>query len=536
MQDTDMTSSEEPAGTLLPVESLLAASSSSSSSGTTAELSSSAQSPSTQSSMQAAAVAVPSSANTSLSSSSCKTAPPLSVPIPRFLQQLFEREEQRRKLSVTTGPPQVGHQQQQQSNGIKTNTMTGDGLVATPLAIVPSSIALPADLCITSPINGSTSQLPGLAYSASSAASSDTSSFPADMTDTDAHSAASTSSIKSASVTPSNAYSHHQQHQAAMSLPALNQYQTRPAAGAPDYASSASSTAGDETYAVQSEAGSVASRSTSPAARSIGGFSTSTSGTNYTYSSPSTSPFFHHQAYNGGLYSHVSQHGGQQIHQSLHSGPGQNGHLHLQPLTLPPPSLDLPGSSSNTSASTTPSCDTLSAFTGFKHSVSPLGWQIPTASTSQNSIPGVISPESSFLPGRTQRPRHHPQHHPQHQHYSPLHPFHQQGFLSPQRSRSLHTPRDLLGPDLCDAVSEHEPLLRPPDNFAMVSPGVYRSSFPSSKNFEFLKTLGLKTVLTLVQEEEYPQSNKDFFKREKIRFLQIGIPGNKVSFFQLTAM
>lgn len=62
----------------------------------------------------------------------------------------------------------------------------------------------------------------------------------------------------------------------------------------------------------------------------------------------------------------------------------------------------------------------------------------------------------------------------------------------------------------------------------MVSPGVYRSSFPSSKNFEFLKTLGLKTVLTLVQEEEYPQSNRDFFKKEKIRFLQIGIPGNKV--------
>lgn len=400
-----------------------------------------------------------------------------------------------------------------------------------------STAALPADLCITTPSAAggsasSSSQMPGLAYSASSAASSDTSSFPPDMADTDSQSAASASSasLKSSSI-PSNAY---RQPLPVSMLDATSSssnhyHQHRPAAAAgySEYASSASSTAGDDTYAVQSEVGSVASRSTSPATRSIGGFSTSTTGTGYSYSSPSTSPFFHNQ-YNGGLYTHAGHTHNQngQLHQpsSHYSSTGQNGHLHLQPLTLPPPSLDLPGSSSNTSACTTPSCDTLSAFNGFRHSVSPFGWHAPTAGTSQNSTPGVISPESSFSPGRTQRPRHHPQH------YSPLHPFHQQGFLSPQRSRSLHTPRDLLGPDLCDAASEHEPLLRPPDNFAMVSPGIYRSSFPSSKNFEFLKTLGLKTVLTLVQEEEYPQSNRDFFKKEKIRFLQIGIPGNKVSY------
>lgn len=395
--------------------------------------------------------------------------------------------------------------------------------MATPSA---ASNALPADLCISSPANESVSQMPGLAYSASSAASSDTSSFPADMAETETLPASSTSSCMSSSVTLANISK--QQPMSLLNAAATIQYHPGPArAGQRDYASSASSTAGDDTYAVQSEIGSVASRSTSPAAKSVGGCSTATNSTTYNHSSPSTSPFFHHY-YNGGLYNHANIHNSNnnQLQQYFHSGAQQQTNLHLQPLMLPPPSLDLPESSSNTSASTTPSCDTLAAFNGFRHSTSPLGWHNATANTSQTTTPGMISPEPSFSPGRTARPRHHPHH----QHYSPLHPFHQQGFLSPQRSRSLHTPRNLLGPDLCDAASEHEePLLRPPDNFAMVSPGVYRSSFPSSKNFEFLKTLGLKTVLTLVQEEEYPQSNRDFFKKEKIRFLQIGIPGNKVS-------
>lgn len=37
-----------------------------------------------------------------------------------------------------------------------------------------------------------------------------------------------------------------------------------------------------------------------------------------------------------------------------------------------------------------------------------------------------------------------------------------------------------------------------PENFAMVTKGVYRSAFPRSKNLTFLKSLGLKTVIPLV--------------------------------------
>jgi hypothetical protein len=42
---------------------------------------------------------------------------------------------------------------------------------------------------------------------------------------------------------------------------------------------------------------------------------------------------------------------------------------------------------------------------------------------------------------------------------------------------------------------EGDGLLYPPENFAIVVPGIFRSSFPRSKNFGFLKSLGLKSVL-----------------------------------------
>lgn len=492
MQESQMKSSEEPAGSLLPVAALQAV-----------PASTAASTAGPQSCTQAAAKAVSSAATacpTSTNAASGTTAAGPSVPIPRFLQQLFEQEEQRR----LSAPSRRQHQQ----DGKIAQAQQGVNLLHESIASTPAAMGttLLADSPIGPPTDGSTSQMPGLAYSASSAASSDTSSFPADMIDSDARPAAPTSLCSSVHTSATAK----QPFGAATSSLSC---QARPAGSTHGYASSASSTAGDDSYAGHFEAGSTASRSTSPATKSVGAYSTSTNGTGYTYSSPSTSPYFNSTS---GLY-HPNH-----AHHYLHSAAHQ-GNLHLQPLKLPPPSLDLPESTPSTS-STTPSCDTLSAaFNGFKHTTSPLGWNIPTASTSQNTTPGAISPEASFSPGgRTSRPRQ--------QHYSPLHPFHQQGFLSPHRSRSLTTPRTLLGPDLCDsAMDETEPLLRPPDNFAMVSPGVYRSSFPSSKNFEFLKRLGLKTVLTLVQEEEYPQGNRDFFKKEKIRFLQIGIPGNKVS-------
>lgn len=76
------------------------------------------------------------------------------------------------------------------------------------------------------------------------------------------------------------------------------------------------------------------------------------------------------------------------------------------------------------------------------------------------------------------------------------------------------------------------PLLCPPDNFAMVAPAVYRSSFPSPAHYPFLRSLRLRTVLTLVQDE-YSQENASFFEKEGIQFFQIGIPGNKEPFVHI---
>ncbi|KAL7425056.1 tyrosine-protein phosphatase siw14 [Cryptotrichosporon argae] len=79
------------------------------------------------------------------------------------------------------------------------------------------------------------------------------------------------------------------------------------------------------------------------------------------------------------------------------------------------------------------------------------------------------------------------------------------------------------------AVPRPEDDLVPPENFAVVDKGVYRSGFPKKRNFRFLETLGLKTVLTLVLED-YPEANLKWCQSQDIQFMQFGIPGNKEPF------
>ncbi|KAL8733329.1 MAG: hypothetical protein Q9166_002153 [cf. Caloplaca sp. 2 TL-2023] len=63
-------------------------------------------------------------------------------------------------------------------------------------------------------------------------------------------------------------------------------------------------------------------------------------------------------------------------------------------------------------------------------------------------------------------------------------------------------------------------------NFGEVAPGIYRSSFPMNGNFEHLRSLGLKTILTLVPQE-YPAENVLFMKENGIQHFQIPIPAHK---------
>ena len=73
----------------------------------------------------------------------------------------------------------------------------------------------------------------------------------------------------------------------------------------------------------------------------------------------------------------------------------------------------------------------------------------------------------------------------------------------------------------------------PPENFAMVEPGIYRSAFPVKRNFPFLERRArLRSVLTLVLEE-YPTANCAFNDRCGVTLYQFGMEGNKEPFRQM---
>jgi tyrosine-protein phosphatase SIW14 len=68
-----------------------------------------------------------------------------------------------------------------------------------------------------------------------------------------------------------------------------------------------------------------------------------------------------------------------------------------------------------------------------------------------------------------------------------------------------------------------------PENFALVEDGVYRSSFPRKKNCPFLRTLGLKTVISLVPEA-VPDGMVEFYESCNTALERRGLEGNKWPF------
>ena len=78
-------------------------------------------------------------------------------------------------------------------------------------------------------------------------------------------------------------------------------------------------------------------------------------------------------------------------------------------------------------------------------------------------------------------------------------------------------------------------ILVPPENFALVERGLYRGAFPKPKNFPFLRTLGLRTILSLKLEKtnEYPAANTAFNHEHGIQLLMFGMPGNKEPFVDI---
>lgn len=77
--------------------------------------------------------------------------------------------------------------------------------------------------------------------------------------------------------------------------------------------------------------------------------------------------------------------------------------------------------------------------------------------------------------------------------------------------------------------SAHERLrsLIPPANYGAVLPGsIYRSSYPKEENYEFLKDLKIKTILTLVPEPLSPEYQA-FMKKSNIQHFHVHIRANK---------
>ncbi|KAK8177189.1 tyrosine-protein phosphatase SIW14 [Phyllosticta citrichinensis] len=67
----------------------------------------------------------------------------------------------------------------------------------------------------------------------------------------------------------------------------------------------------------------------------------------------------------------------------------------------------------------------------------------------------------------------------------------------------------------------------PPSNYGTVLDGqLYRSSYPQPENFGFLKSLKLKSILTLVKED-IPEPFERFMADNKIEHFRVHLPANK---------
>ncbi|KAH7198246.1 tyrosine phosphatase family-domain-containing protein [Fusarium flagelliforme] len=75
-----------------------------------------------------------------------------------------------------------------------------------------------------------------------------------------------------------------------------------------------------------------------------------------------------------------------------------------------------------------------------------------------------------------------------------------------------------------------------PFNFGVVIPGVYRSSFPKSHDFEYIKGLGLKTIVTLVKKDDLDHDLETFITGEGIRQVVFNMKGTKKEAIPLDTM
>ncbi|OAR05754.1 hypothetical protein LLEC1_06729 [Akanthomyces lecanii] len=80
------------------------------------------------------------------------------------------------------------------------------------------------------------------------------------------------------------------------------------------------------------------------------------------------------------------------------------------------------------------------------------------------------------------------------------------------------------------------PLEGRPLNFGVVVPGFYRSSYPKPHDFDFIKSLNLKTVVTLVKKDELQDDLSAFINTNGIRQVTFDMRGTKKEAIPLDTM
>ncbi|CAG8473099.1 6679_t:CDS:2 [Paraglomus occultum] len=91
-------------------------------------------------------------------------------------------------------------------------------------------------------------------------------------------------------------------------------------------------------------------------------------------------------------------------------------------------------------------------------------------------------------------------------------------------------PSDVTRPISQDSVQDT--VLVPPLNFAIVSPGVYRSGHPNRQNFPFLKKLGLKTIMYM-SSDDFNEELHQFVTEQGIQVFHYKLARNKEPFVEI---
>lgn len=74
----------------------------------------------------------------------------------------------------------------------------------------------------------------------------------------------------------------------------------------------------------------------------------------------------------------------------------------------------------------------------------------------------------------------------------------------------------------------------PPLNYGAVEEGIiFRSAFPTPENYPFIKSLGVRTIITLV--EKTPEEYADFISTNNIQHFRIPVPANKDGVITVTS-